>query len=250
MRSSKTTKLLVLFIVEYVIFRKFLLMNNFGETVMKKFCFVSFASSVFLIVSGIALAQDDEGGAFNFAGNLYGSVAFGQSEYDIDHDGITKSDLEDSSLGISFGYLMNENLGLEVGYQQFGEGSATFTVGTTAESTPTTVTADFKFEASGWTLGGAVSMPVSDRAVVGFRAGFLFWDVDVEIGSSMDIKDAGDAGGDGSDAYWGLTFGYKIADNATLGLGYSAYSIGGVNVDNEDVDGDITDLNAYLTFRF
>lgn len=205
--------------------------------------FKSLALITLLLISGIAYAQDDD--RINITNNLYGAVSFGQSEFDIDFGNVNvkKEDNKDSSLGLSFGYLLNENFGLEFGYQQLGEGEVT-TAGINA-SDPDIVTT---YEATGWTLGGSVTMPVSDRFVIGGRVGFLLWDVDVEqTWGNASVTNSSD----GSDVYWGLTFGYKIGDNATIGMGYSGYSVGDVeDAADDEYDVDITGLNAYFSFRF
>ena len=221
---------------------------------MKKIYLFSLTSAVLLFAPPPPAYSQDEGGRFDLAGNLYASVSFGQSEYDFEdfsESDFDTADFKDTSLGFSFGYLLEENFGVELGYRQFGEAKIEQTTDFDGNIFGLEVEIDsgseIKVEASGWTLGGSAEIPISDKFVIGGRLGLLFWDADGEficqgcVVNGVDISGNYQFGEDDSDMYFGLMFGYKLGENATVSLGYSTYST---------EYADVTDLNAKISFRF
>lgn len=117
------------------------------------------------------LAQADTG--------LYLGASLGSSHLNEDFSGI---DLDTDATAFRFvgGFQLGDYLGLEAGYHSFGTFSETIDFG------PGTSRTDVN--ADGWTLGGTLGLPLSDRMSLYGRAGVFFWDADVEVdGLSIDV---------------------------------------------------------------
>ena len=170
------------------------------------------------------------------------------------------ADDEGSGLGIIGGYRLNENFSIEAGYRDLGEVSENLTLGTgTCNSLIGTLTvttaAEAKpvWESSGWTLGGAFDIPVSEKFTLGLNAGMYMWDVDLDISASAGAGSltsggttwtwSGGSGSttlkeDGTDFYYGIDANYQLSDTVSIGGGYQQYkSQGGDNVGGtSDID--------------
>lgn len=119
------------------------------------------------------LAQADTG--------AYVGASFGSSHLEEDFSGL-RLDTDANAYRIVGGFQFGNYLGIEAGYQNFGDFSETLDIG--GFSTRTKVAAD------GWTLGGTLGLPLNEQFSLYGRAGVFFWDADVEIdGFSIDVPD-------------------------------------------------------------
>jgi len=136
----------------------------------------------------------------------YLSGSLGKS--DLDLPGIGKA----TSYSVAAGYSINENFGVEAGFQDFGSISESDEY--------------YRISADGITVALVGSIPVSEQLGLRVRLGFLSWDAKVDSDSL-----------DGSDMFYGVGGVYALSESFELTLNYDFYELdGGEDEGSLDVD--------------
>ena len=160
----------------------------------------------FLSVPGLALADT----------GLFIGASVGNTTIEDDFDGLVL-DTEATSYRLVTGFRFGDMLGLEIGYQDFGELNELVTVGT--------ITSDALIETKGWTAGATLDLPVSETFSLFGRAGVYFWDADVVVdGFSIDLP------GD-ENPYYGAGARVNVSPNLSLIGDWTRFELDSANAD-------------------
>ena len=174
--------------------------------------------------STIALAIAMSGPVF--AGGYIGA-GIGLASIDVCGDliaaGATSCDDEDTGFKIFGGYDFNENIGIEGGYTDYGE--------LTASDGITTVTA----ELTAFAISGKGAIPLNDNISVFGKLGVAFWDAEASASGF------GSADADDTDLTYGI--GAEFDVNETFGVRGEWERL---DADGEDVD--LLSISAILKF--
>jgi OmpA-OmpF porin, OOP family len=169
-----------------------------------------------------------------------GSV--GQSEFKDTCDGVpVPCDKKDTAWRVFGGYKINRTFGVELGYIDFGEASASGTIsGVSVRATG---------EATAWDLAGTASFPVADRLSVFGKLGL--YRAKTEVRGTAAIAGFSATASD-SESNTGLTFGvggiYDFTRNIGVRVEWQRYNnIGGNRVGGKD---DIDVLSIGVVGRF
>lgn len=172
----------------------------------------------------------------------YVGVGVGQSSVDINAGpiGLVQPTIEDTdtSFKIFGGALLNQNLGVEVGYVNFGEVSVRWDDGIDyIEDT---------WETSALYVAGLAVIPMNDQAGLMIKAGFASWDMDAKETSS--IPGIGvSLSESGTDPMIGIGFQFAV-DNLMLRAEFERFmDIGDENTTGQS-DIDIIGLSAAVKF--
>jgi len=184
------------------------------EKKMKKLSIILLSSAATLMSVG-ALAE----------GNFYGSLDLTRADLDL---GVAGLDDTDTSFAIAAGYRVNENFSIELGYQDFGEitassGAASATIGADA----------IQFSV----LGG---VPVSESVGVYAEFGFDLWDADLTY-SNISGLGSGSESEDGTDLFYGIGAYILLSEAVNLKFEYQMHEL-----DETDIDV----LGLGVTFSF
>lgn len=193
-----------------------------------------------LLVAGVASAQ----GAGGF---VEGTVGFGK--FDLGNTSGWTVDDKDTSWGLTAGYMLNNNFGIEAGYRDLGSASASTsgTVSGTYYGKPfsATGTLNASGDADGWLLGVRLNLPVNDKFSVNARAGLYNWNADVNAVASGSLTYDGTAYAgnvsaskkfSGTDPYYGIGANYNITKQLGVGIGYSRFDLDDIGVKNDSWD--------------
>ena len=157
---------------------------------------------------------------------LYLAGSIGTANLEEDFDGFTVSD-DVEAFRILGGWQFGDTLGIEAGYQNFGDFEETIDLGGTLARTVLT--------ADGWTIGGTLGMPVGEQFSLFGRAGVFVWDADVRVDG---IRAAVD---DDSNPYYGGGAKVDITPSFSLVGDWTRYEL-------DDVDSDVISLG--FEYRF
>jgi OOP family OmpA-OmpF porin len=160
-------------------------------------------------------------------------LGIGQSDVDIDFGslGFPSSDTKDTSWNLSGGWMFNPMIGLEVGYRDLGEATATVT-GPGGTGTAT-------LEADGFQFGAVARIPVGGAGFsVVPRIGLFMWDASVRGVVNGALIAADDA--DGTDLYFGIGVDYAIRQ-FSIGAHFARFDL-------DDVDVNVIELRLGLRF--
>lgn len=125
------------------------------------------------------------------------------------------------------GFQLNDYLGLEAGYHNFGDFSETIDLGPI--STRTDVDVD------GWTLGGTLGLPLNEQLSLYGRAGVFFWDADVEVdGFSVDVPED-------ENPYYGGGAKVDVTPNLSLLGDWTRYEL-------DNIDSDVISIGFQYRF--
>lgn len=186
-------------------------------------------------ISPVALAQQDAG--------FYAGGSLGQAKLKDACTGLTdigfvgSCDDKDTAWKIFGGYQFNRNLGVEAGYTDLGEATATGTV--------LGLPVSAKAKAKGFEILGVGTFPINEQFAVYGKAGFFRWDVDSSAtggGVSVAIGDKG------TDFTFGLGLKYNFTKNVAARLEFQRYN----DVGNDATTGQ-SDVNVWslgLQFKF
>ena len=153
-------------------------------------------------------------------------ASFGSSHLDESFDGLN-IDSDANAYRIVGGFQFSENLGLEVGYHNFGDFSETIDIG--GFSTLTDIAAE------GWTLGGTLGLPLNEQFSLYGRAGVFFWDADVAIdGFSIDVPED-------ENPYYGGGGKVDLTSNFSLIGDWTRYEL-------DDIDSDVISIGFQYRF--
>lgn len=115
------------------------------------------------------------------------------------------------------GFQFTDYFGIEAGYHNFGDFSETIDLGQFTSRT--------EIAADGWTLGGTLGLPLSDRFALYGRAGVFFWDADVEVdGFSIDVPED-------ENPYYGGGAKVDVTRNLVLLGDWTRYELDTINSD-------------------
>lgn len=135
-------------------------------------------------------------------------MAGGVVNVSLDCSGSTSCDKNDTAVKVFGGYKLNENLGLELSYSNYGKARATFDFGGTA--------VDGEFKGSGVGVGVAAFVPVSQNLWGVFRFGALASKVKITASASGASGSDSDSG---ITAYGGFGLSYKLSSSLSLDAG-------------------------------
>ena len=165
-----------------------------------------------------SLAQADTG--------LYLGASVGSSHLDDDFSGFN-IDQDATAYRFVGGIQLNDFLGIEAGYHNFGDFTETINIG--GLSSRAELTAD------GWTLGGTLGLPLSEQFFLFGRAGVFFWDADVELnGFSINVPED-------ENPYYGAGAGFDITPNFSLVGDWTRYEL-------DDIDSDVISIGFQYRF--
>ena len=176
------------------------------------------------------------------AEEVYFGIDFLNNEIDTGVTNISSSlDEEDSGYSLYGGIPLNENLAIEISYQDFGEASLSgnsgnqFKIGTTTYQFTTTATLSVAAESIGYAL--VPKMPISENISLYGKLGFHYWDSKFSVTSTNTTASLDD---DGNDVFYG--FGAEMNFGNLKGrIGYSLF----------DLDGDdIVSTNIGISFNY
>lgn len=157
---------------------------------------------------------------------LFVGGSIGSTTIDDAFDGVDL-DADATAYRIVGGYQFSDLFGIELGYQDFGDIDETIVAGPVASQA--------SISADGWTLGGTLSLPVSDTFSLIGRAGVFFWDADVSVdGFSIDVP------GD-ENPYYGAGGRVEISKNLSLLGDWSRFEL-------DDVDTDVISIGFQYRF--
>ena len=165
-------------------------------------------------------------GAASADSGLYLGAGIGSASLAEDFDGFDVDD-DTESYRILGGLQLGDALGIEAGYMNFGDFEERIDLG--GSTAVTRLTAD------GWTLGGTLSMPLSDAVSLFGRGGIFVWDADVEVNGVRAAVD------DDSNPYYGGGAKVSFTPNFSLVGDWTRYEL-------DDVDTDVLSLG--FEYRF
>ena len=153
------------------------------------------------------------------------------------------SNLDEKDTGYSLyaGMPINENLDIEISYQDFGEASLSgvngnqFRVGSTTYQFTTTAT--IAAEADSFGIAAKPKYNINDNITVYGKLGIHSWESTLSVNAATGSANVTE---DGTDIFYGA--GIQVAfNNLSARVGYTIYDL-----DGEDVDS----INAGLAFKF
>ena len=153
------------------------------------------------------------------------------------------SNLDEKDTGYSLyaGMPINENLDIEISYQDFGEASLSgvsgnqFKVGSTTYQFTTTATIAAKADSFG--IAAKPKYNINDNITVYGKLGIHSWESTLSVNAATGSANVTE---DGTDIFYGA--GIQVAfNNLSARVGYTIYDL-----DGEDVDS----INAGLAFKF
>jgi len=153
------------------------------------------------------------------------------------------SNLDEKDTGYSLyaGMPINENLDIEISYQDFGEASLSgvsgnqFKVGSTTYQFTTTAT--IAAEADSYGIAAKPKYNINDNITVYGKLGIHSWESTLSVNAATGSANVTE---DGTDIFYGA--GIQVAfNNLSARVGYTIYDL-----DGEDVDS----INAGLAFKF
>jgi opacity protein-like surface antigen len=190
--------------------------NQKEKNMKSKTLWLTSLAAVSMAIPGIAAADS----------GLFIGASIGSATIDDGFDGVNL-DADTSAYRIVGGYQFGDLLGLEIGYQDFGDIDETILVGPIASLT--------SISAEGWTAGGTLDLPLGDSFSLFGRAGIFFWDADVSIdGFSIDVP------GD-ENPYYGAGARVKVSPNFSLIGDWSRFEL-------DDVDTDVISIGFQYRF--
>lgn len=147
---------------------------------------------------------------------LYLGAGVGAATVDEDFSGF---DIDDDveAYRVLGGLQLGDTLGIEVGYQNFGDFEERFDLGG--------VTSVTRLTADGWTLGGTLGLPLTDSISIFGRAGIFVWDADVEVNGVRSAVD------DDSNPYYGVGGKVGFTDRFSLVGDWSRFELDETDLD-------------------
>lgn len=117
-----------------------------------------------ILGAGTVIAIALSGGAAAADAGWYLGGSLGQSRFDVDTSGFTGSvDKRDTAWSLFGGYQMNRNLGLELGYTDFGKATFNGTLGLAIPPVPAGAGARGGIDATAWWLAAVGTIPFTER---------------------------------------------------------------------------------------
>lgn len=158
-------------------------------------------------------------------GGFYGSLDITRTDLDL---GVAGLDDTDTTFGIAAGYRINENFSVELGFQDFGEVSAS------------AGGASAKIEVDAIQLSVIGGVPVSENAGVYAELGFDSWDADFSY-TNVPGFGTGSESEDGTDIFYGIGAYLSLSEAVNLKFEYQMHEL-------DDTDIDVLGLGVTVAF--
>ena len=176
------------------------------------------------------------------AEGFYIGLDYLNTKYDSGITNISSSlDEEDSGYSLFAGMPVNENLDIEVSYQDFGEASLSgvsgnqFRVGSTTYQFTTTAT--IALDANSFGIAAKPKYKINDNISVYGKLGLHNWESTLSVNAATG---SGNISEDGTDIFYGAGIQANY-NNLSARVGYTIYDL-----DGEDVES----INVGLAYRF
>jgi long-chain fatty acid transport protein len=178
---------------------------------------------------------EDDWAGINFDG-WYAGFGFGQSQY---RDVASSLDSEFASVGMTAstsasttsagwkvytGYQFNKYIGVEGGYANLNDMSATTTI-----TAPAATSVRTNMASDAWTLAAVGSYPLTDKfSIMGkLGAAYVLTDENIKVGTAL-TQHHGD---DGYQPYYGAGVSYALVDNFKLRAEWERFDLNDINID-------------------
>lgn len=139
---------------------------------------------------------------------LYVGGSIGNAHLDDDFDSFF-IDTDTNAYRLFAGLQFSDSFAIEAGYLDFGEFSDSVDLGGLLSRT--------EISGDGWTLGGTLSMPLSDNLSLFGKGGVFFWDADISV-DGFSIDTPGD-----DNPYWGGGLKLDLGDNFSMTGDWTVY---------------------------
>ncbi len=179
-----------------------------------------------LTITGLVLALAVAPLSASAGEGFYVGASIGSANLDDDFDGFEIDD-DATAYRLNAGWQVNQYVGLEFGYQNFGDFEQSFDINGER--------ANAKLSADGYTLGVTASYPLGEHFELLGRAGAFFWDGEAEINNASQA-DPGD-----TNPYFGAGLGYNFNQVFSVYADWIRYDL-------EDTESDVLSLG--FRFRF
>jgi long-chain fatty acid transport protein len=178
---------------------------------------------------------DDDWAGINFDG-WYAGFGFGQSQYQgvssyLDSQqaaagktSTTSANTRTEGWKVYAGYQFNKYIGVEGGYANLNDMSATTTI-----TAPTAGSVRTNMDSDAWTLAAVGSYPLTDKfSILGkLGAAYVLTDNNVKVNSTT-TQHHGD---DGYQPYYGVGVSYALVDNFKLRAEWERFDLNDINID-------------------
>lgn len=164
----------------------------------------------------VALSEygEDDWGGINFDG-WYGGLGFGQARFrDVSAD---SADTRSEAWKVYTGYQINKYLGIEGGYANLND------------MTATTGTVTSNMVADAWTLGAVLSYPLTNKlSVMGkLGAAYMLRDIKTKDGTALAVR----GGDDSYQPNYGVGVSYALLDFLNVRAEWERFDTDGSNID-------------------
>ncbi len=167
-------------------------------------------------LASLALFSIGAAGTASADSGPYLGASIGSTTIDEDFDG-TRLDTDSMAYRFVGGFQMGDVLGLEVGYQDFGNMDELVVIGPISSLT--------RLSAAGWTIGGTLGLPITDQVSIFGRAGVFYWDANITIdGIPIDVPQD-------DNPYYGAGARVNLSPNLSLVGDWSRYELDNVDTD-------------------
>ena len=147
-------------------------------------------------------------------GDFYGSLNLVRLDIDSDFDNWGGTD---TTFSVGVGYRLNENVAVELGYQDFGDVSISGNGSATIEADAIQLSV----------IGG---LPVSENVGVYAELGFDLWDAKLSYTDVPGVGSGSDSD-DGNDVYFGLGGYWSVNEKIAIHLDYQVHELDDTEID-------------------
>lgn len=177
-------------------------------------------------IAGLAAMTMFATGTASADSGFFVGGSIGSSSIDEPFDGVVL-DTDATAYRFVGGIQVSDTLGLEVGYQDFGNLDETIIIGP--------ISSLALLAAEGWTLGGTLGLPLTDQLSLFGRAGMFFWDADVIV-DGFAIDTPGD-----ENPYYGAGLRLNVSPNLSLIGDWSRFEL-------DEVDTNVVSIGLQYLF--
>jgi len=175
-------------------------------------------------------------------------AAAGRSKADLGNTSSWSVSDRDGTYAITAGYMFNNHFGMEGGFRNLGDVSASRTGNFSGTLYGRALSGNgslsFKADGSGWTIGPRAYLPINNEFSVNARTGVIRWESDQSAtvnaaftwdGRSYAANATATEKRTGTNIYLGFGGAYNINKQAAIGLNFTRFKIDTVRVDAWDV---------------
>lgn len=150
--------------------------------------------------------------------NFSGELLLGTADQETKISGGSSASGDDTSIGIRGAYQFNENIAIELAYQNYGEADDTYIdeFGDTIND---------KFETTSINLGVKGILPLENGFSLNGRLGVAMWDYELKETDSSFPGVVFNLDDDGTDFYYGIGAQYDFKENVYIGIEYTITEI-------------------------